>query len=193
MRSENKRISGKAIALIVTAALLLSITVGVVVAYLMAETPPVTNTFTPVSVSCEVKESFDAASNVKSDVKVENIGDISAYIRASIVVNWVSDSGSVYGGAPVAGTDYEIEIPLEANGWFQGKDGYYYYKTPVAAGDVTTNLIDTVGPVANAAPDGYTLSVQILATAIQSEPAEAVTTAWPAVTVNSDDTLAPTS
>lgn len=187
MRAAKKRISGKAIALIVAAALLLTVTVGITVAYLMAETPPLTNNFEPVAVDCLVNESF--ADNIKKDVTVQNTGDISAYIRATVVINWVSESGSVYGGAPVEGTDYTVEFGQ--NGWFKGSDGFYYYQAPITPGGSTANLINRIFPVAGAAPEGYTLSVQVLASAIQAEPAAAIAAAWPAVTVNSDGTLAP--
>lgn len=186
MRLANNRISRKAVAWIL-AAVLLTVTVGVTVAYLMAQTPSLANTFTPVEVKCEVEENFNPAGNVKDNVKVRNKGDIPAYIRASIVINWVSDSGSIYGGAPVL--DEHYTVTLGANGWFRGTDGFYYYRSPIAAGDVTANLIDIIQPVANTAPEGYTLSVQILASAVQAEPTEAVTTLWPAVTVNEDGTL----
>ena len=190
MKIAKRKLSGKAIVLILAAAVL-TVSVGVTVAFLTAETPPVTNTFQPVSVSCEVREDFNPASNVKDNVRVQNTGDISAYIRVAIVINWVSDSGSIYGGAPAAGSDYTITLAGSQNGWFYGTDGFYYYKEPVAAGAITKNLIDTIKPVTGAAPDGYTLSVQILATAIQAEPAEAITAVWPAVTVNDDGLLAP--
>ena len=187
MKLASKRIPRRAIAWILTAAALLTVTVGVTVAYLMAQAPSLKNTFTPVTVKCEVEESFNPAGNVKDNVKVRNKGDIPAYIRASIVINWVSDSGSIYGGAPVLGEHYTATFG--ANGWFQGTDGFYYYVSPVAAGDVTANLIDIIQPVANTAPEGYTLSVQILASAIQAEPVEAVRSVWPTVTVGDDGTL----
>jgi hypothetical protein len=187
LRIANKHLSRKAIAWILAAAALLTMTVGITVAYLMAQTPSLANTFTPVAVKCEVLENFNTASNVKDNVKVKNTGDIPAYIRASIVINWVSGSGSIYGGSPLL--DEHYTVTLGANGWFRGTDGFYYYQSPVAAGDVTTNLIEIIQPVTGTAPEGYTLSVQILASAIQAEPANAVTSVWSAVTVNSDGTL----
>ena len=53
-------------------------------------------------------------------------------------------------------------------GWEKSADGYYYYKQEVEAEDSTTKLIsnmETIGEV----PEGYTLSVEILAEAIQIE------------------------
>ena len=57
-------------------------------------------------------------------------------------------------------------------------NGYYYYTAPVAPHASTGVLIDLCTPVAGRAPEGYTLSVNVLASAIQSVPAEAVGQAW---------------
>ena len=180
----------KRISVILAAVLLVAAAVGTTVAFLVDRTPSVENTFQPVAVSCRVLESFDAATNVKSNVSVQNTGDISAYVRAAVVVTWVSqESGSTYGGAPVAGTDYTVS--MGESGWQQGADGFYYCNAPVAAGAATPTLINSIAPVAERAPEGYVLSVQIVASAIQAEPAEAVSTAWNGVTVQGDGTISP--
>lgn len=180
----------KRITLVLSMALLLAVAVGATVAFLVDKTPSVTNTFQPVSVSCRVQESFDTNTNTKRDVSVQNTGDIPAYIRVAVVVTWVSrESGNTYGGAPVAGTDYRMT--LNENGWIQGTDGFYYCTTAIAAGDATPLLLTSVTPVDGQAPEGYRLSVQIVASAIQAEPAEAVQFAWGGVTVYDDGTIAP--
>ncbi len=184
MKIANKHISAKLLIIILSVSVILAVSVGTAIAYLISETPPVTNTFTPTSVSCQVNQSAD-----NSNITVKNTGDISAYIRATVVINWVSDNGSVYGGAPVEGTDYTVTYEL--NGWFKGADGFYYYSSPVTAGSSTSELITSIAPVAGKAPEGYSLSVQVLASAIQAEPTDAVSQVWPNVTVGSDGVLAP--
>lgn len=52
------------------------------------------------------------------------------------------------------------------------------YTAPVAPLASTGVLIDLCTPVTGRAPEGYTLSVNVLASAIQSVPAEAVGQAW---------------
>lgn len=148
--------------------------VGTTLAWLTDTTTDLTNTFEYAKVSCSVEETFE--NNVKSDVKVKNTGNTNAYIRATYVVTWQDDNGNV-SGQPVQNTDYTIS--LNTNDWV-AKDGYYYYKNVVPAGELTNNLInsckveDGVTP-----PTGYHLCVEILATAIQSQPASAVNDAWP--------------
>lgn len=180
----------KRISVILAAILLVTAAVGTTVAFLVDKTPSVENAFYPTVVTCQVLESFDAGANVKQNVSVQNTGDVFAYIRTAVVVTWVSKtSGSTYGGAPLAGTDYTVT--MGPDGWVRGTDGFYYCTAPVAAGDKTPTLLETVAPVEGRAPEGYVLSVQIVASAIQAEPAQAVLAAWSGVTVHDDGSLSP--
>lgn len=182
MAKKNKGLkpSGKVIrwnrSFVVLAALLVLVLgiVGTTLAWLTDKTTDLTNTFEYAQVSCEVKEDFDY--NTKSNVRVKNTGTTDAYIRATYVVTWQDDNGNV-SGQPVQNADYTIN--LNTADWTE-KDGYYYYKNVVPAGKLTSNLInsckvkDGVTP-----PTGYHLCVEILATAIQSQPVSAVNEAWP--------------
>lgn len=151
---------------------LLAGAVGGTWAFLVAQSEPVQNNFTYAHVRCRIDEKFE--NGVKSDVKIQNTGDIPAYIRARIVVTWKDTSGNVSSTVPVKNTDYTIAF--NTTDWTQ-QDGYWYCKNAVDAKDFTPVLI-TKCEKTGAAPDGYDLSVEILADAIQSEPASAVTEAW---------------
>ena len=149
--------------------------VGATISYLVTSTEPVTNTFKYAEVTCEVNESF--SNGVKSNVKIQNTGNIDAYIRAAVIVTWKDKDGNVYGQAPVEDTDYEITY--SNNGWIE-KDGYYYCTSPVPSTKETPVLITECKRLQKpkTIPEGYDLSVEILADAIQSQPANAVTEAW---------------
>lgn len=152
---------------------LLAGAVGGTWAFLVAQSEPVENNFTYAHVRCTIDEKFDGTT--KSDVKIQNTGDISAYIRARIVVTWKDASGNV-SAVPVENTDYTITFNGEK--WTQQGD-YWYCKTAVNPDDFTPELITECKKTDNAnVPDGYDLSVEILADAIQSEPANAVKEAW---------------
>lgn len=179
------KLSGSALAIVICAVAAICTTTGITLAYLFARTPQVNNSFEPVFVSCEVEESFDGTT--KSDVKVKNTGDISAYIRATLVVMWTANDGSVNSSAPAEGVDYTIS--LGSSNWVKGSDGFYYYIHSVAANDATAVLINSITTTADA-PDGYSLSVHIAATAIQASPARAVEEAW-GVTVHSNGNITP--
>lgn len=182
----------KPVALVAILVLLCCAVAGTV-AYLVTSTGPVTNTFTPASVTTAVEEKFDGTT--KSDVRIKNTGNIAAYIRAAVIVNWADENGNVYGGAtPVAGEDYTLTLKTGENeNWFQGSDGYYYYTNPVAPEAFTTAMFEPITQQQDCADTNYKLQVTILADGIQSVPADAVQQAWPAVQVSGGQLTAGTS
>lgn len=160
--------SKRGLTALVALALILCCAVGGTVAWLATATGPVTNTFTPAKVETEIGE--DVTTDVKKDVVVKNKGDIPVFVRAAIIVNWVKGENEIYPEAPVAGTDYEINLNTGSGSTRWVKSGnYYYYNSTVPAGGSTGNLINTCKPVVDKAPDGYTLRVTILAEAIQAD------------------------
>ena len=181
-KNNKKRLS--AIIAAVAAAMTLA-TAGGTLAFLVDKTDTVENTFTPSKVSCAVNETFNGKR--KTDVSIQNTGDTEAYIRAAIVVTWRDSSNNVY-GVPVKDGDYSMKLNLSASGWFKGSDGYYYYAEEVEGGKSTADLIESCAPVSGKAPEGCTLSVEILADAIQSRPEDAVEDAWD-VTVGSNGNI----
>ena len=173
MKHAKKSIFGaKQVLLIVSALLVLAVGTTATLAYLADKTGDLTNTFTPSAVTCQVNEQFNGAA--KSNVTIKNTGDIAAYIRVAVVANWVKD------GNVVQSTDVNFTLST-ASGWFKEGD-YYYYKKPVAAGSSTADLfigsLQAVNAVTTAPDSGCKLKVDILAEAIQSEPAQAVIDAW---------------
>ena len=163
----------KGILLLAAAMLILVCGVGSTLAYLATQTGQVQNTFEPAYVRSEVQETI--ANNVKSDVTIKNTGNVSAYIRAAIVVTWKDAAGkTTLPEKPVLDTDYTMQ--LNETDWTKVGD-YYYYDKSVAANDSTTKLIDTCEPN-KSYPDGRKLCVEVIGYAIQAEPANAVTEAW---------------
>lgn len=170
-RQKAKRV-GSGFVLLILAVVL---AIGGTLAYIIANTEEVKNKFTPGEVRCEVEETFK--DNVKSDVKIKNTGNTAAYIRATYVVTWQKDDGTVNGKMPVVGTDYTI-VFADNTGWKKIGD-YWYYTSPVAAGGETGVLIDSCKLAEGAeVPTGYHLSVEIIASAIQSGPASVVAEKW---------------
>lgn len=178
-RKKHSRIRMNKLAILfIAVVMLIGAVVGSTVAFLVTETTPVTNTFEYAKVSCAVSETFSGAT--KENVQIQNTGTTDAYIRATYVVNWLNKDGSI---APVPqGTipnGYELSISENPDkAWTKGTDGYFYYLTPVAPGHFTEG-----GSLVNCSvvyPENaeYILSVEILATAVQSTPENAVTEAW---------------
>lgn len=165
--------------LFIAVVMLIGAVVGSTVAFLVTKTAPVENKFTYASVSCTVSESFNGTT--KEKVQIQNTGTTDAYIRATYVVNWLNKDGSI---APVPqGTipnGYTLSISENPdNAWTKGTDGYFYYLTPVAPGGLTDgSLVNCTVTYPQGVEPEYILSVEILASAIQSTPANAVTDAW---------------
>lgn len=143
-----------------------------VYAYLMAATETLTNEFVPATLSCAVKE--DVSDGIKQDIRVKNTGNIDAYIRAVVVVTFVSEEGKVSATAPKEDVDYDITWNNE--GWAKGTDGYWYYRMSVRPEKETTPIIEVISELSS--PDGFRLNVQVIASAIQSTPSTAIEDAW---------------
>lgn len=191
------RIPVRSLILLLTLVLLIGSGIGMTVGFLSTRTEPVQNDFTYGKVSCEVLETFGKDNNryIKRDVRIKNTGNTSAYIRVLLVFTWKDANGNVYVNKPQINKDYQIN-PDISNGWsiYQNSIGTYsyYYKYPVAAGDVTPNLIDSLSQIPGVVgPENgkYALSVEIVADAVQAEPTDAVMDAWDGATVDADGAL----
>lgn len=169
-----KRMKKKSLLLVAGIVLMLTIAIGGTIAYIVTNTDPVVNTFTPGEVPITIGENtFDG--KTKSNVYVMNNGNVPAYIRAKIIVTWKDAQGNV-SGTPVQTTDYVMSIGSD---WTKADDGFYYYKEMVdARPGHTTYLITscTRSSTANQ-PDDYDLSVEIIAESIQAEGMDGVSNA----------------
>ena len=157
--------------LLIAIILLISTAVGSTVAFLATKTEPVENSFEYANVSCKVTQNCDTDGSI---VQVKNTGTISAYIRAAVVANWMDKDRNIAASVPEG---YSCELTCSSGSWVQGTDGFFYYLLPVAPGASTEGNLLTCMVTCSEAPE-YTLSVEVLAEAIQSTPASAVNEAW---------------
>lgn len=164
---------GRLAMMVLSVVLLLALAVGGTIAWLSTKTTPVTNTFTPAKVNCEVEEDFNENTGVKTNVNVKNTSNIAVYIRVKLVTYRTNDAGQHIGGTAT--------LPEFTPGENWVKHGeYYYYTLPVAPGEkpaanlakkmtLTTSYEDA---------DGGKQALDVMAEAIQSEPEKAVADAW---------------
>lgn len=173
---------GKRLIAVLLSMVILGSCVGVTMAYFSSQSNTVTNTFIPAEVKIQVEETFNG--NVKTDVRILNVKTdktIPAYIRAEIVATWQNADGEILGKVPELGKDYTMDINKE--NWSED-GGYYYHKGAVAPDEYTEILIDKAEPLATSIPNPsnpdkpYYLSIEILASAVQSMPEAAVTEYW---------------
>ena len=118
-------------------------------------------------------------------VKPIPFGSLDAFARQEnryhVILRGVKDGNAadqnVTARLPQEGTDYTLKYTDGV--WLQGEDGYWYYQDPVAPGDSTGKLIESCVQLAGAnVPDGYHLSLEIAASAIQSVPETVVADEW---------------
>lgn len=172
--------------LFIAAVLLVGAVVGTTIAYLTAQTNEVENTFTVGSVPIKITEDFDGTT--KENVKVTNTGNTDAYIRATIVYNWLDKDGNIVASVP---TGYSYTNTENPDGKWTKIGDYWYYPTAVAAGSSTDGSLLTCTVSYPANPE-YTLSVEIIASSVQATPTSAVESVWP-VTVSNGTLTAKTN
>jgi hypothetical protein len=159
--------------------------VSTVVAYIFKKSQVVENQFVPAAVQCAVKETFK--DDTKSSVKVENTGNIEAYIRLRVVTYWQDSKGNVVGlTAP------EIKFgdtwKYDTEKWiYDADEKTFYHKAPVAAEALTSELFeDGFSGIKlekkTVTFDGqdyiYHPVITFMAEAIQSVPSNAVAETW---------------
>lgn len=164
---------------VLSLAMLLLVSVGGTLAFLIDKTDSVQNTFTPSTMTIDVEEDFKDGGTVKQDVQIKNTGEVDTWIRATVIFNWADEENN-----PVKQVDVDRELDIEWNNpsWFQGSDGYYYHRAPVAPKDSTGILLDSVSVKSGVTPPAGAdhLQVTIVSQAIQSSPAAALeATRWP--------------
>lgn len=123
----------------------------------------------------------DHSETIKENVKIQNSGFTTSYIRAAIVGYWsVTKDGVEEIASEWDINDTEVGTLTKAADWnthWELKDGIYYHKSPVAPGAYTAPLFDryelqkTTGPV-----PGSKLNISIVVQAVEQNKAEDV---WP--------------
>lgn len=166
--------------LLASLALIGVLSVGGTLAWVVAGSEEVENSFRPAVVQIGIDETFETTGSlVKQGVKITNTAHeadgTSAYVRAAVVVNWVDEeTGAVCGDAPEAGTDYSMDGTDKA--WIYDGKEFYYYTSSIDPGESTSELIGECRQLTEKA--GYKLHVDIVSSAIQSTPDKAVEEAW---------------
>lgn len=183
MRNRFKKYIPFVSVLLVSVALLLA-AVSYSIAYLSwTNEEPIINMFVRARPDIEIEEDFD---EIKKDVAIKNVGNIDIYVRVHLRPEWMVCDDSepeVCETSGIAADDLVITVPST---WIKLGD-FYYYKTPLPAGDTTAVLVGQGGIAAPTAPaDGLKYRVDVVSSSIQAEPAHAVETAWGVVVTNNE-------
>lgn len=177
MKRMNKTKSILALALV---ALLLTCAVGGTMAYLVTQTNAVTNTFTPGKVTCAVEETFNGTT--KEVVKIRNTGNTDAWIRATVVGNWVVGTGDNKKIVAPWTDNIIYNIGSGDSQWTLGTGGYYYYNSIVSPQGFTANLFTSYSQ-GNPPVEGAHLELTIVCQAVQSNLGDSGVNAFAAAQV----------
>lgn len=150
---------GRRVALLCVALLLVA-SVGGTLAYIAVRSDDVNNRFERAYVTSAVEATAETR-------RVQNTGNVDAFIRAAIVVNWMDDDGNVRGIAPQSG-EYSMTVNDNNNWIYDETDGYYYYKYRVDPSGFTDGLVTDIRCLVTP-PAGYKLAVEVAAEAIQAD------------------------
>lgn len=156
--SRRRRRSGvKLLPLAAALVLIIGVAAGSTMAYLTDESAALRGSYTAGVVACEVQ----------SDYSVKNTGNVAAYIRVTLVQNYVNAEGNVCSA-------HEVITPANPARWVY-QDGFYYYTQILAPNNVTDPAASSDLPPAD---DGCTVKTTLYAQAIQAQPADAVIDKW---------------
>lgn len=134
--------------------ILLSIIAGTTLTYYTA-TDTATNVITSSGVDIELVETTEdgepfanvagimPGTTVSKIVKVRN-KQADAYVRVSCEVEATGADGKPLDLSKIPNGDKAIVMDLNLTDWALGEDGYYYYKYPLEAGDITEPLFTEV-------------------------------------------------
>ena len=181
--------------LIAGAALSIAAAVGLTLAFMFKKAEK-TNLFIPAEVACAVREKTDgsevtgiaAVGSEKSDIRVENTGNVREFLRLKMVSYYVDANGDIVG---TVSSQYPT-LSLK-NGWIAGANHTYYYPFPTDPGGMTEILCEPFSLGQTQLADGKTVYqvIEVIAEAVQAEPISAVQEAWGVTVTNNTITAAP--
>lgn len=180
--------------LIAGAALSIAAAVGLTLAFMFKKAEK-TNRFILAEVSCAVREKTDgsevtgvaAVGSEKSDIRVENTGNVREFLRLKMVSYYVDANGDIVG---TVSSKYPT-LSLK-NGWIAGANHTYYYPFPTDPSGMTEILCEPFSLGQMQLADGKTVYqvIEVIAEAVQAEPISAVQAAWGVTVTNNTITAA---
>ncbi len=160
------------------AVLLMGAAIGGTLAWLTSKPTGLINSFTPGEVPNKIVEKFDG--DTKENVKIQNVGNVKAFIRVALVPVWRNaDETTGAGIEPKLGVNYTMTLNTGSGEtqWTAGGDGFYYYNSAVEPGlpSATTNLtgilVTYCAPVSPLPADcvGKIFELNVISQSIQAE------------------------
>lgn len=181
IKRNNNRLRGwKKVVLLAAFVVIMTSIVAGTMAFLIARSEKVMNTFTVPESGLDIQETFDGGS--KKNVYFANGSEYPVFMRAKYVAYLKDGDGNISPMTPKFATKN-----INTTDWsLNTSDGYYYYNKIVAANDnapqttddVTSNFIIEITPDYNDVPTGYYLVVDVIVETVQASPTTAAQELW---------------
>lgn len=155
------------LSLVLSLLLCLSTAIGGTLMVLASAEPSAPQGNNSASISCRVMGDWLGNAQEAQHIAIQNTGLTETFIRAAVIVKWKATDGTVAEQTPLYGQDYTLVL---GSGWIWA-GGYYYYDGSIAPDELTDDLVvrwTAVGEL-----DGYTLCIDVQASAVQAIPAAA--------------------
>ncbi|MCQ2405396.1 MAG: hypothetical protein MJ083_05360 [Clostridia bacterium] len=178
-KTNKKRVLLAVLAAIAVAALA---TTGVLAYMFRHQGSQIDGQFEAQELTCEVVEEYDPDTGIKSSIKVKNGSNGDCYLRLNLVSYWQDGDGNVVMGGVVGKPSKLPTIEYDIGHWLKDPDhDIYYYKSPVAPGETTKDLLGRpITLVTDTWDNGETVYqvVEVFAETVQASPAAAVVESW---------------
>ena len=181
IKRNNNRLRGwKKVVLFAAFVVIMTSIVAGTIAFLIARSEKLMNTFTVPESGLDIQETFDGGS--KKDVYFANGSEYPVFMRAKYVAYLKDGDGNISPMTPEFATE-----SINTTDWsLNTSDGYYYYNKIVAANDndpatkddVTSNFINEITPDYKDVPTGYYLVVDVIVETVQATPTTAAQELW---------------
>lgn len=178
---------------------LLALTLVVGTLAYFVKTMSIDNPFSTKKYGGETVEKFtpekdwEPGGQVTKEVQAKNTGDYDLWVRVKFDEKWERDENEI-NGTVLSSSDAHKFFPandnesvvdgssvykhlagVENGSWVDGKDGYFYYKTALKPGQMTSNLLDYVTLCKNTDMGSYEVSETKYALVDKSKSAEDLT------------------
>ncbi len=170
------------LALVVTLAIAVAATTGVLAYMFRHAGTQIDGTFEVQNPTCQVVEEFDPDTGIKSSIKIQNGSNGDCYVRLNLVSYWQDGDGNVVMPGVLGKPSKLPTIDYDNGHWLKDPNSdIYYYKTPVAPGALTEDLLNR--PITLVTDKWETEEpvyqvVEVFAETVQAFPPAAVVDCW---------------
>lgn len=165
----NKRKLIKSVVMLASSTLIISITVGGTLSYIVASDGPVSKVFAPSEIETVIDYSL---SESDGSYFLTSSSNVDIFARISFDAAWITADGNVYAEQSVTPNDYAVVVDPDC--WTQAGD-YYYCTIAIKPGESTSDI--SIVQYADS-PEGCVLNIEVTAEVIQAADDSITNSEW---------------